>query len=324
MPYSNYEEKYNRKKQISSPIVVVRVWMVFMAMIAGIIFVPFITKYLNQAFYLVHDGPIRQATPRSFAPVHTKLMFVTAWIDLGPEHKEKTPASRLEHFKRLASSGISIFVFASPSNVAVMEEVRTEFPNIVGLRSVEMDDLQSVQTIRSFIDLRLPASLNNNKDTQRFLELMLAKIDFVYQALAYTDATHLAWIDFNIAHVFDDSVIALNALHDLQQRDLVPCFLTFPVIWDRSNISMEDLIERVNWRFAGGLFLGDRYSLEQWYNLCSDTLRLFLAQTQTLVWEVNFWAWLENVYPNSFHPQVYTSDHDNSLVVIPTTMFGNV
>ncbi len=147
-------------------------------------------------------------------------MFVTAWIDLGPEHTEKTPASRLEHFKRLASSGITLFVFVSASNVAVMEEVQTEFPNIVGLRSVEVDDLQSVQTIRSFIDLRLPTSLNDNKDTHGFLELMLAKIDFVYQALAYTDATHLAWIDFNIAHVFDDSVKALEALQDLQQRDL--------------------------------------------------------------------------------------------------------
>lgn len=322
MPHSKYGEKYTRKKRISSPIVMVRAWMVFTAMTAGIMFVVFMTKCLNQAFSLGRKDPICEPNPLSFAPVRTKLVFVTAWIDLGPEHTEKTPGSRLEHFRRLASSGISLFVFVSASYVAVMEEVQTEFPNIVGLQSVEVDDLQSVQTIRSFIDLRLPTSLNDNKDTHGFLELMLAKIDFVYQALAYTDATHLAWIDFNIAHVFDDSVNALEALQDLQQRDLVPYILIFPTIWDRSNINMEELLQRVNWRFAGGLFLGDRRSLEQWYNLCSDTLRLFLAQTQTLVWEVNFWAWLENVYPSSFHPQVYTSDHDNSLVVIPPTSFG--
>jgi len=323
MPYSKYEEKYARKKRISSPIVMVRVWMAFMAIITGIVFVVFITKYLNLGLNLDHKGPIRNAHPPSFAPAYTKLVFVTAWIDLGAEHIEKTPASRLDHFKRLASSGISLFVFTSPSNIDVMEKVRIEFPNIVGLRSVEMDEFQSVRTIRSFIDLRLPTSLNDNKDTHGFLELMLAKIDFVYQALAYTDATHLAWIDFNIAHVFDDSINALESLQDLQQRDLEPHLLTFPVIWNRSDFNMEELIQRVNWRFAGGLFLGDRYSLEQWYKLCSDTLRLFLAQTQTLVWEVNFWAWLENAYPNSFRPQVYTSDHDNSLVAVPATMFGN-
>lgn len=320
MPYSKYKEKYTHKRRVSSPMVMIRVWMVSMAMIAGVILIAFMTKYPNEAFYLGDEGRIRQATPPSRAPVHTKLVFVTAWIDLGPEHTEKTPASRLEHFQRLATSGISLFVFASPTYIAIMEEVRTQFPNIVGLQSVEMEDLQSVQTIRSFTDLRLPTVLTKIKDTHGYLELMLAKIDFVYQALAYTDATHLAWIDFSIAHVFDDSVNALEALQDLQQRDLVPSLLTFPVIWDRSGINMEELIQRVNWRFAGSLFMGDRRSLEQWYNLCSDTLKLFLSQTQTLVWEVNFWAWLENVYPNSFHPQVYTSDHDNSLVAIPPTL----
>jgi hypothetical protein len=292
--------------------------MVFMATIAGFFFVAFITKYLKQAAHLGDDGRIHPGTPRPSAAVHTKLVFVTAWIDLGPEHTEKTPAARLKHFKRLAASGISLFVFVSPSNFAALSKVHTEFPNIVGLHSVRMEDLQTVQAIRSFSDLKLPTSLTNNKDTHGFLELMLAKIDFVYQALPYTDATHLAWIDFNIAHVFDDSVNALEALLDLQQRDLAPSLLTFPVIWGpQTNINMEELTQQVNWRFAGGFFLGDRRSLEHWYMLCCDTLKLFLAQTNILVWEVNFWAWLESMYPNSFRPTVYMSDHDNSLVTVP-------
>jgi len=292
--------------------------MVFMAILAGIFFVAFITKYFKQASRLGDYGRIHPGTPRPSTAVRNKLVFVTAWIDLGPEHMEKTPAARLKHFKRLAASGISLFVFVSPSNIAALEEIHTEFPNIVGLRSVRMEDLQTVQTIRSFPDLKMPTSLTKNKDTHGFLELMLAKIDFVYQALAFTDATHLAWIDFNIAHVFDDSVNALEALLDLQHRDLAPSLLTFPVILGpQTNINMEELIQQVNWRFAGGFFLGDRRSLEHWYNLCCDTLRLFLAQVNILVWEVNFWAWLENVYPNSFRPTVYTSDHDNSLVAVP-------
>jgi len=284
-PYSKHEEKYAHKSpQNLSPIVVVRVWMVFMAILAGIFFVAFITKYFKQASRLGDDGRIHPVTPRPSVAVHTKLVFVTAWIDLGPEHTEKTPAARLKHFKKLAASGISLFVFVSPSNIAALEEIHTEFPNIVGLRSVSMEYLQTVQTIRSFSDLKLPTSLTNNKDTHGFLELMLAKIDFVYQALALTDATHLAWIDFNIAHVFDDSVNALEALLDLQQRDLAPSFLTFPVIWGpQTDISMEELTQQVNWRFAGGFFLGDRRSLEHLYILCCDTLKLFLAQTNILV-----------------------------------------
>jgi len=251
-----------------------------MAIIACI----FITKYMKQASHLSDYGRTHPETLRPSTSAHTKLVFVTAWIDLGPEHTEKTPATRLKHFTRLAASGISLFVFVSPSNIAALEEVRNEFPNIVGLRSVRMEDLQTVQTIRSFSDLKLPNSLTNNKDTHGFLELMLAKIDFVYQALVYTDATHLAWIDFNIAHVFDDSVNALEALLDLQQRELAPSLLTFPVIWGpQTNIKLDKLIQKVNWRFAGGFFLGDRRSLEHRYNLCGDTLRLFLAQVNTLV-----------------------------------------
>ena len=319
---SKYAEAYAHKSSRNpSAIALTRVRMVFMAVLAGIFLVVFRAKYLKQASRLGDDERIHTGQPGTLRPsatVHTKLLFVTAWIDLGPEHTEKTPAARLRHFKRLASSGISLFVFVSPSNNAALEEVRTEFPNIVGLRSVRMEDLQTVQTIRSFPDLKLPTASTNNKDTRAFLELMLAKIDFVYQALAYTDATHLAWIDFNIAHVFDDSVTALEALLDLQQRNLAPSTLTFPVIWGpQTNISMEELIQQVNWRFAGGFFLGDRRSLEHWYNLGCDTLTLFLAQANVLVWEVNFWAWLENVYPNSFGPTVYTSDHDNSLVAVP-------
>jgi hypothetical protein len=77
------------------------------------------------------------------------------------------------------------------------------------------------------------------------------------------------------------------------------------------------LLSRVNWRFAGGFFLGDRASLEGWYKLSCDALQLFLTQTNTLVWEVNFWAWLEFTFPQSFQPYVYKSDHDASLVSVP-------
>ena len=97
-PYSKqYAHKSSRNP---SPIVVVRVYMVFMAIIAGFFFVAFMTKYLKHAARLGDDGRIHPGTPRPSAAVHTKLVFVTAWIDLGPEHTEKTPVARLKHFKR--------------------------------------------------------------------------------------------------------------------------------------------------------------------------------------------------------------------------------
>jgi hypothetical protein len=48
----------------------------------------------------------------------------------------------------LAASGISLFIFVSPSNVAAMEDIQTEFLIIVGLRSVEMEDFRRLRTFR--------------------------------------------------------------------------------------------------------------------------------------------------------------------------------
>jgi hypothetical protein len=250
-------------------------------------------------------------------PSSSRLLFVTAFIDLGPEHTEKSAAARVEHFRTLASSGITLLVFVSPSYMGLMKGLDVEFPNIVRIEPIDMDGLTTVRTIRAFSDLHLPASLTSHKDTQGFLELMLAKIDFVQVAMAYTNATHLAWIDFNVAHVFTGDE-PLNTLQQLQRRHLRPDLLAIAGIWDRgTSADVGSLIRQVNWRFAGGFFVGDRSSLTRWYNLQADTLRLFLDQTKTLVWEVNFWTWLEQTYPHTFSPVVYKSDHDNSMMNVP-------
>lgn len=248
----------------------------------------------------------------------TNLVFITAFIDLGAEHTEKSAATRLEHFRTLASSGIDLIVFVSPSYMGMAEGLQAEYPNILRIEPVDMESLAAVQTIRSFPSLELPSSLTAHKDTHGFLELMLSKVDFVHAAMAFTNASHLAWIDFNIAHVFT-SVEALHALEQLgHRRKLRTPLLALAAIWGKhTNADLASLLSAVNWRFAGGFFVGDRRSVDSWYALCADTLPLFLVQTNTLVWEVNFWAWLEETYPHSFNPYAYTSDHDNSLVYVP-------
>lgn len=68
-------------------------------------------------------------------------------------------------------------------------------------------------------------------------------------------------------YVFDDSLSALEALQALQERDLARSLLAFPVIWGpQTDASTDELTQRVNWRFAEEFFLGDRRSLEHWYD----------------------------------------------------------
>lgn len=266
------------------------------------------------------DNADPRTTQLASSAACSSFVFVTAFIDLGPEHTEKTATSRVEHFRTLASSGIALFVFVSPSYMDLLEGLENEFPNIMRIEPLDMGSLKTVQTIRSFPNLRLPASLTSHKDTQGFLELMLAKIDFVHAAMSHTQATHLAWIDFNIAHVFTGDE-PLQTLRNVQRRCLKQNAFAIAGIWDKGTSSdLDSLVKSVNWRFAGGFFIGDRASLTRWYELQADALVLFLDQTQTLVWEVNFWCWLEQTFPHTFRPLVYKSDHDNTLVDVPSEM----
>lgn len=256
--------------------------------------------------------------------VPSSIVFVSAFIDLGPESTDKTVAERLQHFRTLASSGIRMVVFVSPSYLDILLPLRRDYPNLEHIQPVDMGQLKTIEVVRSFPDLRLPAALTSHKDTRGFLELMLAKVDFVYEAMRYTDATHLAWIDFNIAHVFRSSS-PLESLRGLSGRTLRSSkLLAIAGIWDQGvNMDMPLLLSQVNWRFAGGFFLGDRESIERWYDLSCDALRIFLSQTNTLVWEVNFWAWMEQIFPSSFQPDVFKCDHDDSLVMLPVGMDEN-
>jgi len=261
--------------------------------------------------------------PNALARIPTSLMFVSAFIDLGPTSTDKTVTERVRHFRTLASSGIPIIIFVSPSYQSILTEVCRDYPNVERIEPVRMDVLQSVQIIRAIPEVRLPAALTSYKDTRGFLELMLAKVDFVHEAMRYTNATHLAWIDFNIAHVFTSDA-PLESLRGLGGRKLPSSLLAIAGIWDRGvNVDMASLLRQVNWRFAGGFFVGDRASLDRWYDLSCDALRLFLSQTNVLIWEVNFWAWLEQTFPQSFRPRVYKSDHDDSLVSVPREYDGN-
>jgi hypothetical protein len=215
-----------------------------------------------------------------------------------------------------------MIIFVSPSYQSLLTDVCSDYPNVQRIEPVRMETLQSVQIIRAFPEIQLPVALTSHKDTRGFLELMLAKVDFVHEAMRYTNATHLAWIDFNIAHVFK-SAAPLDSLRRFGNRNLQPDILAIAGIWDRDvNMEITSLLSQVNWRFAGGFFIGDRVSLERWYDLSCDALRLFLSQTKVLIWEVNFWAWLEQTFPQSFRPQVYKADHDDSLVMVPPEYDG--
>jgi hypothetical protein len=248
-------------------------------------------------------------------------MFVTAFVDLGSDYNVKSVDDRIRHFRKLAASDIPLIIFVSPTIFSLLKAVAEQYPNIEKVITIDWTMLETYKIIHSFIDRKLPDVRGQSKDTDQYMALQLSKPEFLYMALNHTESSHLAWIDFNVAHVFKTDS-ALQRLQAIDQRPLKAPLLVFAGIWPKLTSSdFKGLLERVHWRFAGGFFLVDRESLVTFNTLSRDALRIFLSQTGFLVWEVNFWAWLEKTFPFSLHPMVYSTDHDDRLVFIPEDLY---
>lgn len=251
----------------------------------------------------------------------TRMMFVTAWIELASNSTGiKTPAERSRYFSWLAASGIPLLVFVSPQYMVHMQNISAHHPNIARVVSIDWKEMETYQIVQRFSDLKLPVLRSGSKDTHEYMALQLSKAEFLDMALQYTEATHLAWIDFSVAHMFKTET-PFQLLRDLQHRQFQQPLLLFAGCWQRGvGVHVPALLDRINWRFAGSFFLGDRDSVHDFFALSCDALSQFLEQTGVLVWEVNFWAWLEDVYSHAFRPLVYMADHSDNLVAIPEDM----
>ena len=100
--------------------------------------------------------------------------------------------------------------------------------------------------------------------------------------------------------------------------------LAFPVCYSKNNLDKQyhNLYTSVLWRFCGGFFIGDRDSLYDFNECYKGHYEKFLMEGKRLVWEVNFWAWLEkNRY---FYPQGWPANHNDSIIKIPAEYLKTV
>lgn len=232
------------------------------------------------------------------------IVYVTAFLDLRTE--DKSPATRIAHFRRLAATGIPLRVFVSRCYAAAIEEICREAPNTVIHRVLELEDTWTYSECVKHRD-RMPAHRTTTKDTFEFLTLMNAKVEFVEEVARASGAAHLAWIDFNVWHVVQDADVVQTRLRSISRVDgvYVPgCWPAAAVAWDR-----------IGWRFCGGFFVGDRAALLAFAAQYRASLRRYL-DADGMTWEVNVWARLEQ---EGWTPRWYKADHNDSLFAVPTT-----
>ena len=216
------------------------------------------------------------------------ITFVTALLDLHEDRsKDRSMESRIAHFRQLESSGIKLHLFVSPEYAHLGGEV------------VSLEELESF----TLAPPGLPTQRTSYHDTKHFLCLMNAKTELVVRAMKTGTTSHYAWIDFNVVHVFRDVTRTLSYLSMLGQTRLRDRCLLIPGCWGPGTFT-----DRVNWRFCGGFFVGDRQSLLDFHTAHQTAYRAL----PHLTWEVNTWA-RADIPGLTWYP----GDHTDSLVRIP-------
>ncbi len=247
-----------------------------------------------------------------------KVTFVTSFIDAYNKNvvQGKTLDWRFDHFEKIAKLNLNIYLFITQNLYDMYYERLLLYPNVF-VKVFNMNDLWIYNTIMNKKNsISLPDNRTIEKDTIEYITLMNLKIEFVKKVVDEDPfhTNYFSWIDFNINHVFKDYENTYNYLKNFQQN-LHGTFLFLPGCWSKHQYP-NIVFNQIHWRFCGGYFIGDRDSIINFYNHYYSYLPEFLDKYKKIVWEVNFWTWLEN--EKNMHFDWFSADHNDSIVKIPS------
>jgi len=220
------------------------------------------------------------------------ITYVTAFF---PSKVPKRPLETYKlDFEKLVETGISIVLFLD-------EQLDWKFPKNVHVVSTRFSDTWIDKTVSE--DVELPAH-RSKFDTVEYLKIQHSKTEWVVRAIE-TNVFHtdwFAWIDFALPHVFRSND-PLDVLANLYPPSTPQMFTAG--IWP---YSIDNLWDHVQWRFAGGFFLGHKDRLI----VLHERLKELVVRTlPKFAWEVNYWAKLEK---EGFEFGWFQADHNDSMI----------
>jgi len=245
---------------------------------------------------------------------------VTAFMTIyETPYQNKDMNWRFQHFKKLCETGISLAVFCSRDcEEYFRSEILTKYSNVVLIEAQDLSETwtyKTYQQVASEIQIDLPNTRTKEKDTAEYLLLMNAKTEYVNRVIETNpfQSTHFAWIDFNIFHIFSgrESYVT-NICKTLAKRTMAKRFLTLPGCWGKDKVYDDRLNNDICWRFCGGFFIGSLDRMVDFHNEYKLHFENFLRERRKLVWEVNFWAYLE--LHHGFSVVWYSGDHNDSIL----------
>jgi len=255
------------------------------------------------------------------------VTFVTCYFKIYDEDisLSRSFEKRLELFLKIADTGINICIFISPDYREIFLEIAEKYKNIQIVNIYDKNNLKfSKKYFPEIESCLLPENRSHIKDTKDYITLMNSKIDFVNEAIHLNpfNNEYFCWFDFALPYIFKDFDKTIILFKKIAQQSYSGSFLIIPGCWNFKMNDINYIKNKVCWRFCGGFFIGDKNSLSDFYKLSINNFGEFLNQTKTLVWEVNFWTWLESY--KSFNPIWYPAEHNDSIINIPEDLYNKI
>jgi hypothetical protein len=173
---------------------------------------------------------------------------------------------------------------------------------------------------------RIPNQRNLEKDTREYILSGHRKHEYLERAIRENpEITHFMWIDINMFYdIWRTNIDSVGEYLKWMQKSISswsPTILAFPGSWRKESVgSVEDLVDRVCWRFCGGLFMGDRKSLLEWLHQYKFYMTKMMCEEHALTWDFNMWALIEpHLTPNML--TWYYANNDESMLYIPPDLY---
>ena len=270
------------------------------------------------------------------------VTFVSSFLNYyhTPLHS-KTIELRLSRFHPILEIGVPMVIYVSPDLVSAFEVyIHSHFPNNEYIRMVPLQkplfESSYAYLIAKQWKLDLPKSRHMAKDTLEYMCYSHSKIGFLHHVSSLNpfQSAHFAWIDYDIStmwkNVKSQQCVLQNMAHHGLRTDLVVLPATehasgrevhphdelyVPVCSDPPSTPYDiekDICDRVCWRFCTNFFIGTSVSLKHLYEFYTEHYDSFLSKTNTMVWDMNFWLYLEQT--QKWKPLTYKANHDDTMI----------
>ena len=252
------------------------------------------------------------------------MCYNTSFINLDNDEK-KSVAWRIDKFLEIVKTGIKLCVYVDSIAEEKIQDMVSDYSNVILMKTFCIEDLYAYNVCSKIENLQLPYTNNVKKDTKEYMIVINSKIEFVKKVMEENpfNTDYFAWIDFSITHVFTSNNY-INILNDINDTKFKGKVLAIPGCQSKlsdeeeNDVNIRNELQSIYWRFCGGFFFGDKNSLEDFYDLYVEYFPIFVKKYKTIVWEVNFWAWLE--CNSVWTPDWYSADHNDSIIEIPYTL----